>query len=408
MQHQKVFEQQPFQKLLPAALFVSGALLPFELLLANSRFEALTPLIFSVFALLVGVSSSLRTVTPRLSDKMLLMLLGLMSLQPTVDWLRGDQQSIQFVAFGVVPVLLGFVLAHQGGVETAAVRGICWGLLAWSVVVVGAWAFDLHAVLHRYSLPLASDFGIYVYNLGYVDSYDIALMWPTFVGNWNKASNLIILAILMLMIGIVNRTLSPRLAIAVGVGLNAALLLSFSRAGVLLNAVIGILVLALTFRSVGLDTSQLTRLRMLALGSTLPFAISLASPRLRTDWQDTGGIQFRFERLRNTADTFATCATECATDLSANTHNFFVDSALTYGVFTSIALAGVVIVGVVRGLKNGRNSLSAAIAGLGVMSVAIFGFLDFSLNYLNVITLVAIMFGWLLGKSGRYSSSMSP
>ena len=83
----------------------------------------------------------------------------------------------------------------------------------------------------------------------------------------------------------------------------------------------------------------------------------------------------------------------------ASTHNMFLDMFIAGGLIQVIGL--LVLIGYSWSvvLSKGLRSVTQMIGGMAILAVVVLSFREFDLNYLGVLALPALLFGWLIGEA---------
>ncbi len=359
-------------------------------------------------------------------DSFVLMAVVLLAIPCVYHIAQGNWWDLRFLLLGVGSLLLGVMLAVSGGAHFVA-RPLSMGLIVWCVAVVLAFVadtfqlLDFHEGARRYSMDQL------VLAMRYPDSIDLDLYYPKLTGNWNKASNIIVLASMFLMIAIYRDRPARPLFLTAMATMSVVSILSYSRGGMLVSAGLGCFNLLLLL---WIPQADRRAWALAALIMILPLVVSFCLPAMRMAWFDMSSMDQRmvlayqaieFEALGLWAGSggawgalmkavqpvlnlllgigVGTYGEKLVGNPFASTHNMFLDMFIAGGLIQVIGL--LVLIGYSWSvvLSKGLRSVTQMIGGMAILAVVVLSFREFDLNYLGVLALPALLFGWLIGEA---------
>lgn len=255
------------------------------------------PLVALTAILLIGkqlnLGSSIRHFIRH--DRLLLVGLLLLLLPSIYHASRGSSLDFRFLLLGCGALCLGIVAAHEH-LFGKAYRPLAVGLIMWCTFIVAAYAVDVINVRRIFTYIAAYDFDQLILSLRYPGSVDYRLLYPFFVGNWNKASNEVVLGSVLMAMAILYDPNHRHIYYAAMVLMGIVNFVSFSRGGLLISAAIGAFLTVLSFR---MKTSAAAQLRICALLLLLPLLLTLSFPAMRSSWLDLYSMNARLEMTKD-------------------------------------------------------------------------------------------------------------
>jgi hypothetical protein len=248
----------------------------------------------------------------------------------------------------------------------------------------------------------------------YPDSIDMNLYYPFVVGDWNKASNFLVLASLVAVLAIYKNRDIATCCVAIFCAA-MVVFLSFSRGSMLVFAGLGVSLLACSFKW---SIRERPVWVIACLIMVLPLVVSLSLEHMRVAWFDMSSSN---ERIRQLTELLHSPKGE-SSQLSewflgwgvgaygrtqfgssfAGTHNLFVDIFMAGGVIQLVGLLSLFIFALYSATRGGWSMGSQVIGGLAVVAVILLSLREFDLNYLGVTSLPSLLLGYLLGASLGY------
>lgn len=367
-------------------------------------------------------------------DSIVLMAVVLLAIPCVYHIAQGNWWDLRFLLLGVGSLLLGVMLAGAGGIRFVA-RPLAMGLIVWCVAVVLAFVadtfqlLDFHEGARHYSLDQL------VLAMRYPDSIDLDLHYPKLTGNWNKASNIIVLASMFMMIAIYRDRPARPLFLTAMATMSVVSVLSYSRGGMLVSAGLGCFNLLLLLWIPQVDRRSWA---LAALVMILPLAVSFCLPAMRVAWFDMSSMDQRmvlayqaieFEALGLGAGSggawgalmkvvqpvlnlllgigVGTYGEKLVGNPFAGTHNMFLDMFIAGGLIQVLGLLVLIGYSWLVVLSKGLRSVTQMVGGMAILAVVVLAFREFDLNYLGVLALPALLFGWLIGEALGHPSGVA-
>jgi len=446
-------------KAIPVQLLI--LMLPVELAmaqLAHGLFKHVLPapglLLHPLLALLVVLIASRRLTRADLmrQDTVVLVGAGMMAFPCVYHLVQGNQWDLRFLLLGVVPLLLGLMWARMRDMSLVT-RPLAIGLMLWCTAIVLAFIADtlqlleFHAHAREYSLDQL------ILAMRYPNSIDFGLYYPVLTGNWNKASNIIVLSSMLMMIAIYRDRAARTLYLAAMAVMAVVSLLSYSRGGLLVSAGLG------AFNLVLLPWIKPEDRRAWALGAglmMLPLVVSLLLPAMRLRWFDMSSVDERVDMIEAVdlktamrapfsltvrsassagadAGFLAVAMAAIANTLLpiwdwlvdvvrqvmivlaglgvgtygmqikgspfAGTHNMLLDMFIAGGALQVGGLLLLLAWAWLAVLRRGFGDVPRLIAGMAMVAMLVLSFREFDLNYLGVSALPALLLGWFMGEA---------
>lgn len=424
-------------------------MLPVELAvaqLAHGLFKPLLPapglLLHPLLALVVLLVASRRLTREDLmrQDRIVLAAVAMMGLPCVYHLVQGNGWDLRFLLLGVMPLLMGLLLSRSQ--DTAFfTRPLAVGLLLWCVAIVLAFIADTLQLLDFHEGARAYSLDQLILAMRYPNSIDLRLYYPLLTGNWNKASNIIVLSSMLMMVAIYLDRAARPLYLAAMALMSVVSLLSYSRGGLLVSAGIGVFNLML------LPWIRPGERRGWVLGALLmmlPLVVSLILPAMRLRWFDLSSMDERMGMIEavdlktvlrgqlgalgalgapaGDAGVLAiawhwlvgvvqqvlvfllgmgvgTYGLQMLGSPFAGTHNMLLDMFIAGGLVQVgglLTLIGFAWLAVVR---RRLGSVTQPIGGMALVAVLVLSFREFDLNYLGVSALPALLLGWFIGEA---------
>lgn len=404
-------------------LYLVLAFLPFELLISQVTHGFLKnyvpvpsllfhPFVFFAAIVLAGGLLSIGSVNK--VDRPVLISLIMMAIPSAFHIARGGVLDISFLALGVGPLLFGVLLAKFSHKINYFYKIICFGVTAWCLVVIVIWLVDAFRFIYSNDWARLYDWDQLIVVMRYPDSIDLNLYYPFVVGNWNKASNFLVLASLIAVLAIYKNKNIATCCLAIFC-VAMVIFLSFSRGSMLVFAGVGVSLLACSFRW-GIRERPVWVIIFFIM--VLPLVVSLSLEHMRFAWFDVSSNNERIRQLAELAQSTKGESSQLSEWLLgggvgaygrtqfgssfAGTHNLFVDIFLAGGVVQLVGLLSLFIFALYSATRGGWSMGSQVIGGLAVVAVILLSLREFDLNYLGVTSLPSLLLGYLLGASLGY------
>lgn len=394
-------------------------LLPFELVvaqLAHGLFKQVLPAPALLLHPLIALTVTLvvcRQLTRRdvvRQDAVVLAAMALLAMPSAYHVLLGNWWDLRFLLLGVGALLVGLMLSGSGQ-ERSFARLLAVGLLAWSGAVMLVYGMDVSRFLDAHAWARAYDFDQLVLAMRYPESIDLMFFYPLVAGNWNKASNLIVLAYLFIAIAVYRDRAARPLMLTTTAALSVVSILSYSRGGMLVAAGLGACLLLLSRRLDAADRRVWTWLSLLMI---LPLVLSFVFPAMRQGWFDLTSMGQRVDMIHHAAGAKppGSAASNMLLGIGvgsygesqygnpfSGTHNMFIDLFISGGVLQLSGLLILFAYACFAVVRSGLGSVTQVIGGLAIAAVTALSFREFDLNYLGVSALPSLLIGWFIGEA---------
>lgn len=408
-------------------------LLPFELVIAElghglfkgflSHPALFTQPVVYILAVLVIRRCTLGMGTTR-NEAFVAGCLFLMSIPATYHAYRGSQLDLHFLVLGIGGLLAGVELG-RGYCRVPVFRFLAIGLTAWCSVIVLVYLIDVFRILKVNPWMSVYRVDQLVLAMRYPESPNIRLhinLWyPLVTGNWNKASNVLVLASLFMVVAIAEVRKFSTLYLACFALMAVVSIQAFSRGGMLVSAIMGGgLLLAASSPS----KTDRPVIRAAALFMLLPLIVSLLFPAMREAWLDLTSVSLRMTYLEQAPELIVRQQRDAMSSVAevlfgngvgtyglsffgssfSGTHNMFLDMFFSGGIVQLIAFLALMahpVIKTMRSYKSGTVAIVQTLSCMAIASTVILSFREFDLNYLGVSSLPALLVGWFVGAAER-------